>query len=534
MIRTERAAGRNDTSHWFRSWQAWAAGLVLLYIATAIAGWRHGLIWDEIWLATNAGRPFGAQMELIRNDVAHPPLFYLIVRGWVAVFGGSDTAVKVLPLVINVVTLVAFTILARRATRHWRAATLLFCGIYWQIGSVPNLVRAYGLTCLLLIVAILAWRNWVESGRARWLVGWTAAVTAIAWSHYFGVLLVPAFVVTNMLFGTRPYVFLGAAVVPAVSLVPWALYLLPVYRSATEVRPESLTWITGTGGLSDLVDLAFAFMARTEPGVAPSAPWNVFDDEQVRRVVEVGAVVAHVVLAVLFGAWWQRRRRTGRTADPVAEWLPALLVLFAVPTVSLVLLSKLVAPLFYPRFLIGLLPVYWLVVALAADASPRLGRLFVWGLVAWVTVAAFKASQPSLRPWPVSAAAQEVERRAQPGDVVLTDNTIAASVWWETDRVLHRERDIRVYRARSDGQVPRRELRGNNILPYADLDSIDLAGVDRVWIIHSRRAAYELAADHLMKAGFAAAGQAPVMPRGPTLFERDPRTEAEQGRPHGQ
>src|SRR5262245_5030632 len=147
--------GRDDgqDARWYLSWQAWVAGLLLVYLATAIAGWGRAVIWDEIWLAANAGRPFEVQLQLVRNDDAHPPLFYLLARGWIAVFGGSDTSIKFIPLVINTLTFIAFTILARRVTRHWRVATLLFSGIYWQAGSVPNLVRGYGLVLLLTVLA---------------------------------------------------------------------------------------------------------------------------------------------------------------------------------------------------------------------------------------------------------------------------------------------------------------------------------------------------------------------------------------------
>lgn len=513
------AATDDRRSAWYASWQVWSAGLVLLYLAITIAGWGRALIWDEIWLAANAGRPFGVQMGLIRNDIAHPPLFYMIARVWVTAFGGSDTSIKLLPLVFNVPAIIAFTILARRVTTHWRLATLLFCAIYWQVGSVPNLARAYSLVCLLTILALLAWKDWAEDGRARWLVGWTAAVTGVALSHYFGVLLVPAFVIVNAFFGRRALVFLGAATVPAILLVPWALYLLPVWSAGAEVRPDSLTWIDGAGGLGDLAALAFAFLGYTEPGAAPFRPWNVFDEPHYTRLATLGAVAAHLVLAGILAGWWIRNRRRQAPNNRVREWLPVLLILFVFPLLGLIGLSRL-APLFHPRFLIGSLPIYWLLFALAADASPRLGRAFTWGLAAWLAVVAFKVSQPSFRPWPVTAAVMEIERNAQPADVVLADDRVGEYAWWEFDRVLHRDRTLHVFRSQGGGLLPRRELRGNNILPYADLEEIDLSRTDTVWLVHSRRAARDLAFDHLAALGFAPDDTVHATGVGPTRFTR--------------
>jgi hypothetical protein len=514
-----RAGAGSDGTAWYASWQVWATGLVLVYLATAVAGWGRAVIWDEIWLATNAGGPFETQLRLIRNDIAHPPLFYMIARGWIAFFGGSDNSIKVLPLVFNVPALIAFTILARRVTKYWREATLLFSGIYWQVGSVPNLVRAYGLICLLTILAILAWKNWSDDGRMRWLAGWTAAVSGVALSHYFGVLLVCAFVIVNALRGRRPLLFLGAAAVPAILLLPWALYLLPVWSAGAEVRPDSLTWIDGAGGLGDLAGLAFAFLGYTEPGAAPFRPWNIFDEPRYTMIATVGAVAAHVVLTAILAGWWIRNRGRHDANDRVREWLPVLLILFVFPLLGLIGLSRL-APLFHPRFLIGSLPIYWLLFALAADASPRIGRAFTWGLVGWLALVAFKISEPSLRPWPVTAAVMEIDRNAQPGDVVIADNQVGEYAWWEFDRVLQRERTLHVFRARDRDLIPPRELRGNNILPYTDIAEIDLTEAETIWLIHSRRLARDIAFDHLATLGFVPDDTVHVTNVGPTRFTR--------------
>jgi hypothetical protein len=203
----------------------------------------------------------------------------------------------------------------------------------------------------------------------------------------------------------------------------------------------------------------------------------------------------------------------------VREWLPVLLILFVFPLLGLIGLSRL-APLFHPRFLIGSLPIYWLLFALAADASPRIGRAFTWGLAGWLALVAFKISEPSFQPWPVSAAVMEIEQRAERADILLADDRIAEYAWWELDRVLHRQRTLHAYRARDGGVLPIREERGNNILQYTDLEEIDLTGAGSVWLIHSRRAAWDLAADHLATLGFEPEDKLHATIVGPTRFTR--------------
>ena len=112
-------------------------------------------------------------MEAIRQDLAHPPLIYLLERGWLHLFGQTDNAAKALPLVINIPTIVLFTLLASRVTQRWRLAGFLFCGVYLRVGGVTTLVRMYGLGVLWSVAAILLWEAWRKNLAPHdWFLGY--------------------------------------------------------------------------------------------------------------------------------------------------------------------------------------------------------------------------------------------------------------------------------------------------------------------------------------------------------------------------
>src|ERR1700753_2523443 len=64
-------------------------GIVLRWIALG----RPSLWYDEGYTAWIVSHPIAEIMRLIQTDTA-PPLYYVLLRGWVNVFGHSETALR--------------------------------------------------------------------------------------------------------------------------------------------------------------------------------------------------------------------------------------------------------------------------------------------------------------------------------------------------------------------------------------------------------------------------------------------------------
>lgn len=72
-------------------------------------------IWlDEAFTLWVAKHPFPAVWDWIARIDQHPPLFYLLLSGWVKLFGDSETAIRSLPALLGTLTLPLFYLLANR------------------------------------------------------------------------------------------------------------------------------------------------------------------------------------------------------------------------------------------------------------------------------------------------------------------------------------------------------------------------------------------------------------------------------------
>lgn len=491
---------------------AWIAGLVVVHILVSLAGWRHSLIYDEIWYLLNAALPFDQQMATLRLDMFHPPLMYLSTRVWLEVFGHSDTAAKALALVINTATICLFTIFASLVVKRWRLASFLFCTAYLQIGGVPSLVRGYSLGLLLTVAALLSWEFWRRQARPALLACWAAAMLALIYTHYIGLFFLVPFALANWFYGHRRWWFLGLSCVVGLAFVPWMVYVLPVYR--TSELDQHLGWIDQSPWVT-LAKLPFHFLSYFPAGWNPLGENDWPTASRPRSLLMGGAILVH---AGLLGFAARRLFASppwsgGAGRDPW-PWLGMLFVAF--PIAALFSFSVVVYPAFNARFVIFVLPIYWLLLASLVELGGRPARWLVhlvvvpWVLVSVAVPLARTATDPGLH-----GSVGTVDRMISPGDLVLTERVTGPQVYWWWTRGFHRQERIIMVGTRTRFVAPE--------LPVEPLEEVNLAEVSRVWFFSTSFNSAGAAAirSSLTKAGFnrvpePAWGTQPFL----TVFER--------------
>ncbi len=414
--------------------------MAAVYLLCTFAGWGRTLLEDEIWSLYNSERSLPWLLHHIRGDLVHPPLWYVLASGWTRLFGLSDGAAKALPLAFNLPALLLFPRLAQRFTEHWRLATLLFAAVYWRIGGVMGLVRMYGLLVLLAIVALFLWERWRRAPSVGVMTAWGVVMLLMVYTHYSGVLLLGAFVVVEWLWGARPasarWGMLFVAGLVGLSLVPWLLYVWPVYQ-ARGLEPN-LGWVRSPHQV--LGQLPFFFLSYIHPGFSPFDDLRELPPLRIRIAVYAIALGIHLVLVVF--AW--RGRRLAE-AHAVRRWLGPLAGLVLLPIAVVYLFSLLVHPALDARFLLGLLPAYWLLMVVAGESAGEAGRWLLFGVILPWVLLSVAVTLPEAGPAPVRRAVDAVAAEYQPGDLLLAECRVGVNVWWEWTHRLGRLEEMRAF-----------------------------------------------------------------------------------------
>jgi mannosyltransferase len=332
-----------------------AAALVVLWAyglrayAVGVSPWRG----DEGFAVTFVGQSLSKIIAAMATTEPNPPLYWLVLKGWMALAGRSELATR-WPSVLAGVLTAALTYRLGRALLGPKAgltaALLTACSplLIWYAQDA----RVYSLVTML--VAAAAWQTWEAVRRQAWRY-WLAA-GGLWWlalfAHYFAVLPFAAVGLALLLAPeTRRRWRAGLVLCLGVGLaqLPWALYVAPLMIG------HSKNWIVPTNVAEALWKTLEAFGAgTTATGATPTVQWAG------------GALLA--CLCAL-GGWVIARRSL-----TALIWLAAL----GLGGPLFLGLISLIRPAFTEQYALPALPGILLIAAAAldADAAARARRIY--------------------------------------------------------------------------------------------------------------------------------------------------------------
>jgi uncharacterized membrane protein len=343
--------------------------ITVAVVAVAAVGFRfvtRSPLWLDEALSVNIAKlPLGDIPAALRHD-GHPPLYYVLLHGWMDVFGSSDGAVRALSGIFGLALFPLMWVAGRRlAGRHgaWTAVLVLAVSPYAIRYSTET--RMYSLVMVLGLAAwLLAWDALRQPTLLR-LAGLALLTGALLWSHYWAMWFLAA--ATILLLGrlvlarragrteeVGPTVrVLGALVVGGVLFLPWVASLL--YQSAH----------TGTPWAGPEQPAEVVAQSLSDLGGGPSGD-----------SVLLGILLLVLILLALFGRGIDSRHveldlATQRDARPMLGQV-ALTMAIAM------LVSYATSSAFASRYLAIIVPLIFLAVALGLT---RLGRGLAFRLV---------------------------------------------------------------------------------------------------------------------------------------------------------
>lgn len=145
--------------------------------------------WCDEVLSLDIATTFGSVSEMLRYLAQvefHPPLYYLILRPWTALFGTTEAAVRSLSLLFSLGCVALTYRLAARMFEDRRvglvaAGLMAVLPLQIEFGQEG---RPYAMFCLMGLVAACAVWEHLDSGRKTWAVLYVAATAAGLYLHY--------------------------------------------------------------------------------------------------------------------------------------------------------------------------------------------------------------------------------------------------------------------------------------------------------------------------------------------------------------
>lgn len=372
---------------------------------------RQPIWWDEAISIHLAG---GSLAEIVDNRAGnlHPPLYFFLLKGWVALAGDSAFSVRFLSAWFSVLLVPALYAFGRRwLGRRAGMIAAAFSVLSPLYLAYAQEARVYALLPLVYLALLGAAGRvgWADSP-VRWrdvliLAAMEALALALHYTSLFAVLFVLLALVIRLRRRRAALIRLAVAqVLVALLLLPWLVAVL-VRADALGARLGMSNWQDEPVTLLHFIRLVWVFQLTAQTGLIAD-PW---------------ALALTILLAVVFLlALGLLLRRSGSRRGALL-----LLLAWLVPMASAFLVWW-IRPRSHPRYVIAFTPVFLLLLAYAVDRLWRrrhLGQLAAVGLalalVAPSGLGLYVYHTPRFAKDDTRGVARMIAARADPGDLVL-------------------------------------------------------------------------------------------------------------------
>lgn len=377
-----------------------------LAVLAAAAMMLHGLNSFSMWfdeirmvLPTLDWNPLKLSTWVFRPG--HPPLYFLLLRGWITLAGQSDFSLRMLSGLFGVLTAAVLVRIGRDLSRTifaGVAAALLFGAmgfVRYFIHETHNYALLM-LVCMILVFFYIRWRAHPE--RRLYAAGSVLATAAVMYTHYYGAFFILALNIFVLIAHWRRvneiFRWIGFELLAAVLYIPWlGVIVFLVNKVASRMGLKKGNRVPTANS--------------TKPQVIIDTILSLLSNQQVVFGILLLAGVAGVVLLVR-----SRREQPRKTLDPVL--LTGLLVL---GSLVIALVVNLVFKTFTSRRVIYVLPALALLIGTMLIGLPRYVREVVLvGAVALIYAGGYSSYLPG--DWGFRQMVQTIAESYRPGDLV--------------------------------------------------------------------------------------------------------------------
>lgn len=398
--------------------------LAALVLQAALLSFRLDLatVWgDELFTLDAARQPVAALLQTVASDI-HPPLYFLLVHGWLRLPLGLTDAVQARLLSV-LFTLLATVLVYRLWLRD--APTRPWFLLLWTLSPClllyGRMARSYALQMAVAAVALHLAHRLLQDARATSRAVWFGlSASLLLYIHYAPGLAVLASVAILLVVRRqwRP-LFLSCGIA-ALAYLPWLAVLARALQNVAAREPYAAS-------SHGLVDQA---MKLTFWAVSFS-----FGESLPLPLILAGALLAALIAWTLW-----------RSARPAPAWLPLVLLTAVIGYLGV---ARWVSFPFVPARMLFVFPFFLLLVAPHARLSAALAVFYVFAGAAYFTRSGI-LNKAYIAPYP--AIVDDLLARPEPPSLVLleTSNTDA----WALQRAIGGRLNARFVDRRAAGPLP--------------------------------------------------------------------------------
>jgi len=287
--------------------------------------------------------------SFVTQDLVHPPLFYVLLKVWIAAGGESLFWLRLLPALIAFVSIIPFLLICREL--KLRGSTTLLAFLLFAVNSslIKNSqeVRMYSLLLCLALFSVWLFLRWQRDDKG--IIALAVVNVLLVYAHYAGWLVVGTEFLLLLLF--RRELLKRFYIVIAISIVAFVPWLIAIWNTAgaNEGLEQNIGWMERPAFMA----LFQLVLNGLEPFYTPPTSIDPVS------IYEVTIPVLLIVLTAI-PAWLLQNKR-----DDSNRQLPTLLMFAFVPGIA-VLFASWILPysIWGTRHLIILFPFFLILTAL--------------------------------------------------------------------------------------------------------------------------------------------------------------------------
>jgi len=213
---------------------------------------------DEPFTIFSAQKSLGEIINITRAGEPNPPLFMILLHFWIKIFGISPTAVRLLPLIFNALTVLFIYFTGKRFIGFWAgmvASGLFLLSNHHFFHGLET--RTYSLVSLETAASLYFFLRYAENQKDRKaLAGLILANIMLVYSHHFGWFVIFSQIIASLCYTRNLKMFLRF-LIPAGATITGYAPMIPIIIRQFISKKTRGTWLDPPEAFDYLNELFF-------------------------------------------------------------------------------------------------------------------------------------------------------------------------------------------------------------------------------------------------------------------------------------